>query len=110
MKGKGIVGFILGGLFLNLLDKIIPHFHQRSNEDEGPKSNLKKTTTMVLAVALHNIPEGMAVGVVYAGLKSGDSAITVAGALALSIGIAIQNFPEGAIISLPLLNITTLIF
>lgn len=97
-----VAGFWFGILFLLLLDHIVPHLHVNSNVPEGPKSNLKKTTTMVLAVALHNIPEGMAVGVVYAGLKSGDTAITAMGALALSIGIAIQNFPEGAIISLPL--------
>lgn len=97
-----VVGFWLGILFLLLLDHIVPHLHVNSNVLEGPKCNLKKTTTMVLAVTLHNIPEGMAVGVVYAGLKSGDAAITIMGALALSIGIAIQNFPEGAIISLPL--------
>ena len=97
-----VVGFWLGILFLLILDHVIPHLHINSNAPEGPKSSLKKTTTMVLAVALHNIPEGMAVGVVYAGLKSGDASITAMGALALSIGIAIQNFPEGAIISLPL--------
>lgn len=97
-----LVGVWLGVLFLLLLDHIIPHLHINSNEQEGPKTNLKKTTTMVLAVALHNIPEGMAIGVVYAGLVAGDSSITAMGALALSIGIAIQNFPEGAIISLPL--------
>lgn len=97
-----VTGFWLGIIFLLLLDHIVPHLHVNSDIPEGPKSNLKKTTTMVLAVALHNIPEGMAVGVVYAGLKSGNAVITASGALALSIGIAIQNFPEGAIISLPL--------
>lgn len=97
-----VTGFWLGIIFLLLLDHIVPHLHINSDIPEGPKSNLKKTTTMVLAVALHNIPEGMAVGVVYAGLKSGNAVITASGALALSIGIAIQNFPEGAIISLPL--------
>lgn len=97
-----VVGFWTGVLFLLLLDHLIPHLHQNSEEAEGPKSRLKRTTMLVLAVTLHNIPEGMAVGVVYAGLVSGNTYITVTGALALSIGIAIQNFPEGAIISLPL--------
>lgn len=97
-----LIGVWLGVLFLLLLDHAIPHLHVNATEPEGPKTNLKKTTTMVLAVALHNIPEGMAIGVVYAGLLAGDSSITVMSALALSIGIAIQNFPEGAIISLPL--------
>lgn len=97
-----VVGFWLGILFLLLLDKIIPHLHQNSSKPEGTKSNLQKTTMMMLAVTLHNIPEGMAIGVVYAGFVSGKGQITVAGALALSIGIAIQNFPEGAIISMPL--------
>lgn len=96
------VGFWIGILFLLLLDFVIPHLHMNSEEAEGPKSNLQKTTMLVLAVVLHNIPEGMAVGVVYAGWKSGSAEITMMGALALSIGIAIQNFPEGAIISLPL--------
>lgn len=96
------VGFWLGILFLLLLDHVIPHLHAGSDEAEGPKSNLKKKTMLVLAVALHNIPEGMAVGVVYAGLAIGESDISVMAALALSIGIAIQNFPEGAIISMPL--------
>lgn len=97
-----VAGFWAGILFLLLLDHLIPHLHQNSEEAEGPKSCLKRTTMLVLAVTLHNIPEGMAVGVVYAGLISGNTYITVTGALALSIGIAIQNFPEGAIISLPL--------
>ena len=96
------VGFWLGILFLLLLDHIIPHLHQNSTQAEGPKSQLQRTTMMVLAVTLHNIPEGMAVGVVYAGYLSGGTQITAAGALALSLGIAIQNFPEGAIISMPL--------
>ncbi len=96
------IGFILGILFLLILDNIIPHLHLKSNEVEGPKSKLKKTTMMVLAVTLHNIPEGMAVGVTLAGALSGNGTITMAGAIALSIGIAIQNFPEGAIISMPL--------
>ena len=96
------VGFWLGILFLLLLDHLIPHLHQNSLQAEGPKSQLQRTTMMVLAVTLHNIPEGMAVGVVYAGYLAGTAQITAAGALALSLGIAIQNFPEGAIISLPL--------
>ena len=96
------VGFWIGILFLLLLDHLIPHLHQNSTQAEGPKSQLERTTMMVLAVTLHNIPEGMAVGVVYAGYRSGSAQITAAGALALSLGIAIQNFPEGAIISMPL--------
>ena len=96
------VGFFAGILFLLALDHIIPHLHQNSPQTEGPQSRLARTTMMILAVTLHNIPEGMAVGVVYAGYLSGNTQITAAGALALSLGIAIQNFPEGAIISLPL--------
>ena len=95
-------GFWAGVLFLLLLDHIIPHLHNNATQAEGPKSKLQKTTMMLLAVTLHNIPEGMAVGVVYAGYLSGKAEISAAGALALSIGIAIQNFPEGAIISMPL--------
>ena len=95
-------GFWLGILFLLLLDHLTPHLHQNSLQAEGPKSQLQRTTMMVLAVTLHNIPEGMAVGVVYAGYLAGTAQITAAGALALSLGIAIQNFPEGAIISMPL--------
>ena len=96
------VGFLFGIAFLLLMDKLIPHLHLNSEEPEGAKSSLKKTTMLVLAVTLHNIPEGMAVGVVFAGLLAENSGITMAGAMALAIGIAIQNFPEGAIISLPL--------
>ena len=95
-------GFWFGMLFLLVLDHVIPHLHMNANQAEGPKSHLKKTTMLVLAVTLHNIPEGMAVGVVYAGFLTGNSNISAMGALALSIGIAIQNFPEGAIISMPL--------
>ena len=95
-------GFWLGVLFLLALDNLIPHLHVGSEQAEGPKSNLSRTAMMVLAVTLHNIPEGMAVGVMYAGFLSGSVQITAASALALSLGIAIQNFPEGAIISLPL--------
>ena len=97
-----VIGFWLGILFLLLLDTVIPHLHMNAEKAEGPKSKLRKTTMMVLAVTLHNIPEGMAVGVVYAGLRAGNEMVTAGGALALAIGIAIQNFPEGAIISLPL--------
>ena len=96
------VGFWLGVGFLLLLDHIIPHLHRGVEQAEGPKSGLPRTVMMVLAVTLHNIPEGMAVGVVYAGLLSGSGNITMGGALALALGIAIQNFPEGAIISMPL--------
>ncbi len=95
-------GFILGMLFLLGMDRLIPHLHLNSDVPEGIPAKLKKTTMLVLAVTLHNIPEGMAVGVVFAGLVSGQSGVTITGALALAIGIAIQNFPEGAIISLPL--------
>ena len=97
-----VAGFWIGILFLLCLDHIVPHLHAKSGQTEGPKSQLRRTTMMVLAVTLHNIPEGMAVGVVYAGYLSGSTQITAAGALALSLGIAIQNFPEGAIISMPL--------
>lgn len=97
-----VAGFWLGILFLLVLDRIVPHLHMNSNKAEGPESSLQKTTMLVLAVTLHNLPEGMAVGVVYAGLLTGNSGITATGALALSLGIAIQNFPEGAIISMPL--------
>ena len=96
------IGFWSGVLFLLALDHLIPHLHVGSDQSEGPKSKLGRTTMMVLSVTLHNIPEGMAVGVVYAGFLSGNTQITAASALALSLGIAIQNFPEGAIISMPL--------
>ena len=95
-------GFWLGVLFLLTLDHLIPHLHVGSEQTEGPRSNLSRTAMMVLAVTLHNIPEGMAVGVVFAGMLSGSTGITAAGAFSLAIGIAIQNFPEGAIISMPL--------
>lgn len=98
----GAVGFLLGILFLLGMDKLIPHLHIGASQPEGKKSSLKKTTMLVLAVTLHNIPEGMAVGVVFAGMLAENTEITLAGAMALSVGIAIQNFPEGAIISLPL--------
>ena len=99
------IGFWIGILFLLSLDHVIPHLHRRidqADQVEGPKANLNRTLMLVLAVTLHNIPEGMAVGVVYAGLFSGSANITAGGALALTLGIAIQNFPEGAIISMPL--------
>ena len=97
-----VAGFWFGILFLLFLDRTIPHLHLGSDAPEGPRSSLKKTTMLVLAVTLHNIPEGMAVGVVLAGWATGENTISLAAAMALSIGIAIQNFPEGAILSLPL--------
>lgn len=97
-----LVGFFAGMGFLLLLDMITPHLHMGSSKAEGPSSSLGRTTMLVLAVALHNIPEGMAVGVVYAGWAMGNAGIGMAGAFALAVGIAIQNFPEGAIISMPL--------
>ncbi len=96
------IGFWGGILFLLALDHLIPHLHVGSNQAEGPKTRLGRTTMMVLAVTLHNIPEGMAVGVMYAGFLAGNMQITATSAFALSLGIAIQNFPEGAIISMPL--------
>ena len=106
-KGKlaflpAVAGFWCGVLFLLMLDSLIPHLHMNSEKAEGPKTRLAKTTMMVLAVTLHNIPEGMAVGIVYAGFLTGSADMTAGGALALALGIAIQNFPEGAIISMPL--------
>ena len=97
-----VAGFWIGILFLLALDHLIPHLHVGSDQAEGPKSKLGRTTMMVLAVTLHNIPEGMAVGVMYAGFLAENAQITATSALALSLGIAIQNFPEGAIISMPL--------
>ncbi len=95
------LGFLIGVGFLLLLDEVTPHMHF-DKQEEGPKSGLKRTTKLILAVTLHNIPEGMAVGVVYAGFLSGSAGISSAGALTLALGIAIQNFPEGAIVSMPL--------
>ena len=95
------IGFLLGIVFLLVLDSVIPHMHLESEKPEGMKSKLKKTTMMVFAVTLHNIPEGMAVGVTFAGAIAQNAGITMAGAFALAIGIAIQNFPEG---SMPLKN------
>lgn len=97
-----VAGFWIGVLFLLLLDHIIPHLHRDAAQPEGPKTRLQRTTMLVLAVTLHNIPEGMAVGVVFAGYLANNMGISLMGALALSVGIAIQNFPEGAIISMPL--------
>ena len=96
------VGFLLGIIFLLVLDSLIPHLHLDSDKPEGLKAKLKKTTMMIFAVTLHNIPEGMAVGVAFAGALAGNAGITMSAAIALAIGIAIQNFPEGAIISMPL--------
>lgn len=96
-----VIGFLIGMLFLLVLDVVIPHIHMDKSE-EGPKSGLKRTTKLILAVTLHNIPEGMAVGVIYAGWMCGNSSISLAAALSLSVGIAIQNFPEGAVVSMPL--------
>lgn len=108
-KEQGIIewlpaagGFIFGGIFLLVLDNIIPHLHIEDNKPEGMKSSFKRTTMLILAVTLHNIPEGMSVGLSFALASSGNSSITMAAAFALAIGIAIQNFPEGAAISLPL--------
>lgn len=97
-----LVGFWAGTLFLLLLDHVIPHLHLRAAESEGPHTGLHRTTLLALAVTLHNIPEGMAVGVVFAGWVTGNATITLAAAMALSIGIALQNFPEGLIVSLPM--------
>ena len=96
------VGFWIGVAFLLLLDRVIPHLHRNAGQAEGPRTQLQRTTMMILAVTLHNIPEGMAVGVVYAGFRADSASITAAGALVLALGIAIQNFPEGAIVSMPL--------
>ena len=96
------IGFLIGIGFLLGLDVLTPHMHM-DKQNEGPQSGFKRTTKLILAVTLHNIPEGMAVGVVYAGLLAGASGITAAGALTLALGIAIQNSPEGAIVSMPLL-------
>ena len=98
----GAVGIAVGMAFLLLMDRLVPHLHLGAEKSEGLPAHLKKTTMLVLAVTLHNIPEGMAVGVAFAGYLSGEGTITLAGAAALAMGIAIQNFPEGAIISLPL--------
>ena len=95
------VGLMLGVLFLLMLDKIIPHLHVNEDNPEGLKVPLKKSTMLILAVTLHNIPEGMAVGITFAGMLAGEATMSFMGAMALTIGIAVQNFPEGAIISMP---------
>lgn len=95
-------GFVLGAVFLNVLDKLLPHLHPGSEEPEGPSSSLKRTSMMVIAVTLHNIPEGMAVGLSFAVTASSTGSISLAGAIALALGIGLQNFPEGAAVSLPL--------
>lgn len=97
-----IIGFILGGIFLNILDKVVPHFHNERNEDEGPKSNLAKQLKFFLAVMIHNIPEGLAVGFACGLALQANSPESIASVLALAIGISIQNFPEGMAISVPM--------
>ena len=96
------IGFLSGIVFLLVLDSLIPHLHLNNDKPEGIKSKFKKMTMMVFAVTLHNIPEGMAVGVTFAGAMLGNTGMTISGAIALAVGIAIQNFPEGAIVSMPL--------
>lgn len=110
-EGQGIVpwvpaaaGFLAGIVFLLILDTLIPHLHVSADKPEGRNPNLKDSTMLTLAVTLHNIPEGMAVGVVFAGVLTGEAAVSMAGAFALAIGIAVQNFPEGAIVSMPLIG------
>ena len=98
------IGFALGICFLLAVDRLLPHLHMNDEKPEGLPSKLQRSTMLVFAVTLHNIPEGMAVGITFAGFLSGETNITLAGAIALAIGIAIQNFPEGAVISLPLKN------
>ncbi len=98
------VGFLLGIAMLLAMDTFVPHLHMDSEKPEGPDKGLKKTTMMMLAVTIHNIPEGMAVGVAFAGALSGKTSITAASAFVLALGIAIQNFPEGAIVSMPLIG------
>lgn len=97
-----LVGFLLGIVFLLVIDSVVPHLHAGSKEPEGKKSRLNRTSMLMLAVTIHNLPEGAACGAIFAGVLSGEETVTLAGAIALSIGIAIQNFPEGAILSLPL--------
>ncbi len=98
------VGFIMGILFLLILYSLIPHLHLKSDNPEGIETKFKKTTMMLLAITLHNIPEGMAVGITFVGALTGNINISISGAFALAIGIAIQNFPEGTIVSMPLKN------
>ena len=99
-----VIGFLLGMGFLLLMDEVVPHLHIITNEQEGMKANLKRTTMLMLAMTIHNFPEGAAAGAVLIGVLSENAVITFSGALALSLGIAIQNFPEGAVISLPLVG------
>ena len=108
-RGKGgmgstpaAIGFLLGIAFLLVLDELTPHLHIGTDTPEGPRSHLSRTAMLALAVTIHNLPEGMAVGVVFAGAEEGAAGLSVASALAVSIGIAIQNVPEGAIISMPM--------
>ncbi len=97
-----VIGFMIGILFLLFLDSVVPHQHIDTDKSEGPKSHLSKTAKLVFAITIHNLPEGMAVGVALAGALENNSFMPMTGALALAIGIAIQNFPEGAIVSMPL--------
>ena len=101
-----LIGFLLGGLFLVLLDHVVPHFHKGTNEEEGPRSSLKKSTKMFLAVTIHNIPEGLAVGFAFGAAAAMGEYSAYVSALALAIGIAIQNFPEGAAVALPMKSVT----
>ena len=101
-----LIGFLLGGLFLVLLDHVVPHFHKGTNEEEGPRSSLKKSTKMFLAVTIHNIPEGLAVGFAFGAAAAMGEYSAYVSALALAIGIAIQNFPEGAAVALPMKSAT----
>ncbi len=108
-KGEGFtkvipaaVGFALGALFIFGLDKVLPHLHINFKETEGIKSPWQRTTLLVLAITLHNIPEGLAVGVLFGGVAAGIPEASIAGAVTLAIGIGIQNFPEGIAVSMPL--------
>ncbi len=101
-----VVGFLAGMFALLLLDSLVPHLHLDSSTPEGVKSDFGRSAMLVLAVTLHNIPEGMAIGVVFAGVMSQSAELSMAAAMALSFGIAIQNFPEGAIVSMPLKSST----
>ena len=97
-----VIGFLIGIVFLLFIDSMVPHLHVGSETPEGHKSSLNRTAMLMLAVTIHNFPEGAACGAIFAGVLNGDGTVTMAGALTLAIGIAIQNFPEGAVISLPL--------
>src|SRR3989338_6046384 len=98
------IGFLAGAVFLRIIDKILPHLHSgfSMNEVEGIKTSWHKSTLLVLAITLHNIPEGLAVGVAFGSAAAGIPSITLAGAVALAIGIGLQNFPEGMAVSMPL--------